>query len=443
MQQKEETFPVVISIIKNSMYFNPFTISADVHYIFMQQFWYTIKKAKDIDSYKFLLATNKCIVDADVFRKILDICPRFEGKAFTKEDFTFQIDHGKERKSRRENMPFPRFTKVIIDHFLSKHKSLPNFKYQHYHTIKDNESYEMFLKYSSGQIPPKNSKGKGSQGKKTTDTLVVDVDYKYWRCSHSRHLKCSKAKTNRFKVQSLTPEEQEAADTMQALKESKKTGRRQPGTVGSSKGTYRIPGVPDQSTVISATSSKKQVNDNEDEEMSDAEVKDSGKGNADISYVAKSDVEKTKEVKDDAKKAELRPTSSSISLLDIKIQSEVPHIYSLSVLNVPVSVISKPSLLTHIQETPSAALVTTPPPPSVSIILSVPYQTTSPILTRPITIDALTITTVVPKSDALIVVHLRVAKLEKDVSELKKIDQSTKTLATLKSRVLTIIDDYL
>ncbi|GJY90824.1 hypothetical protein Tco_0506020, partial [Tanacetum coccineum] len=34
-------------------------------------------------------------------------------------------------------MPYPRFTKVIIDYFLSKHKSLKKLKFQHFHTIKD------------------------------------------------------------------------------------------------------------------------------------------------------------------------------------------------------------------------------------------------------------------------------------------------------------------
>ncbi|GJW10983.1 hypothetical protein Tco_1576810 [Tanacetum coccineum] len=42
---------------------------------------------------------------------------------------------------------------------------------------------------------------------------------------------------------------------MQALKESKKTNRRQSGTGGSSEGTIRIPAVPDKSTVVFATSS--------------------------------------------------------------------------------------------------------------------------------------------------------------------------------------------
>ncbi|GKC42141.1 hypothetical protein Tco_1059863, partial [Tanacetum coccineum] len=49
----------------------------------MQQFWYTIKKVKDSESYEFLLANKKCMVDAEVFRKILDICPRVKGEEFT------------------------------------------------------------------------------------------------------------------------------------------------------------------------------------------------------------------------------------------------------------------------------------------------------------------------------------------------------------------------
>ncbi|GJS51597.1 hypothetical protein Tco_0624959 [Tanacetum coccineum] len=82
MPQKEETFQVVIDIIKNSTCFKAFTISADVPEIFMQQFWYTIKKASDTDSYEFLLANKKCTVNVEVFRTILDICLRIEGVDF-------------------------------------------------------------------------------------------------------------------------------------------------------------------------------------------------------------------------------------------------------------------------------------------------------------------------------------------------------------------------
>ncbi|GJV73255.1 hypothetical protein Tco_1493250, partial [Tanacetum coccineum] len=81
------------------------------------------------------------------------------------------------------------------------------------------------------------------------------------------------------------------------------------------------------------------------------------------------------------------------------------------------------------------------PPPSVSTIPPILLQTTTPILTPPITTDTPTITTVVPEFDALFVVQLRVAKLEK--VELKKIDHSAKALATLKSQVPTVVEQYL
>ncbi|GJY90311.1 hypothetical protein Tco_0505507 [Tanacetum coccineum] len=57
-------------------------------------------------------------------------------------------------------------------------------------------------------------------------------------------------------IQTLTPAEQEAADIMKALKESKKMSKRQPGTGGSNEGTGNILGVPDESTIISRASSE-------------------------------------------------------------------------------------------------------------------------------------------------------------------------------------------
>ncbi|GJR76040.1 hypothetical protein Tco_0088405 [Tanacetum coccineum] len=86
--------------------------------------------------------------------------------------------------------------------------SLSNIKYQHYHTIKDDgivsrlkfvrigEDYQEYglaipdvmlndaikqsksyqIKYSTGQIPLKKSRGKGSQGKKTVDDSQETVD---------------------------------------------------------------------------------------------------------------------------------------------------------------------------------------------------------------------------------------------------------------------------
>ncbi|GKD43076.1 hypothetical protein Tco_1267721, partial [Tanacetum coccineum] len=42
--------------------------------------------------------------------------------------------------------------------------------------IKQSESYQMFIKYSTSKIRPKKSRGKGSQRKKTVDDSQETVD---------------------------------------------------------------------------------------------------------------------------------------------------------------------------------------------------------------------------------------------------------------------------
>nr|GEX79484.1 hypothetical protein [Tanacetum cinerariifolium] len=575
MHQKEETFQVFINL------------------------WYTIKKVKDSYSYEFLLSNKKCIVAADVFRKILGICPRVKGEEFTEVQdddatLTFLIDLGCKG-------PLHKYTNILItrrrenqDVKLCHSPDSPKIREdcQEYgppipdtmlnDAIKQSKSYQMFLKHSTGQIPPKKRRGKGSQGKKTVDTLMADVDVfkesdseparkrtasrrvvkkkviisaadniipdlnvalelgkfvsltkaadeeatRQFHATHPRIVieyvpeparrrpsgialrdtsqvskKVSFDPSQKLKgVQSLTPEEQEAADTMKALKESKKTNRRQPSTRGLSERTGSIPGDDEVDWIYSDEDKKKkddidddksidlemtndketedefvqgdeQVNDDKDEEMTNTEVKESGNGDAKISDAAKAYVEKTKEVKDDAKKTKLPPTSSSLVvslgfgdrflklssdtslissvkdtiddeinlLLDINIQYEIPHIQSLSILDVPVLVIFEPSVLTLILETPLAAHATT----LLTHLPHVPHQTIAPIPTPPITTDAPTITIVVLESNALTDVQLRVSKLEKDVSELKKIDHYAEAFATLKSHVPMVVEHYI
>nr|GEX58334.1 hypothetical protein [Tanacetum cinerariifolium] len=131
------------------------------------------------------------------------------------------------------------------------------------------------------------------------------------------------------------------------------------------------------------------------------------------------------------------------SLLEVKVQSKVPHTQSPSVLSVPVSVISKPTVTTNVQESPSKAIVTTLPPPSISTTSSVPQQTTTSISTPTITTDAPITTTTVFESDALSAVQLRVAKLEIDVFDIYKIDLSVEALVAHKTQVLSVLDTYL
>ncbi|GKB96997.1 hypothetical protein Tco_0983134 [Tanacetum coccineum] len=364
VQQKEETFQVFIEVIKNTTCFKAFTITAEVRKIFMQQFWYTIKKVKDSKSYEFLLANKKCIVDAEVFRKILDICPRVKGEEFTEVQdddatLTFLIDLGYKG-------PLHKYTNMYVDHMhqswrtlaaiinkcLSRktasndklRKSRINIEYglpipdmMLKYVIKQSESYQMFLKYSTGQIPPKKSRVKARKRttsrrvvkKKITisiaDNIIPDPNVtlelgksislteateeeatkeEAARKVHATHARIvtesepepAKKKTGsrstrgvviqdtssalkpkpttlnlKLKgVQSLTPEEQEAIDIMQAIKENESTFV--PAT--SSEGTGTKPGVPNKEKVTSEEDQcdDKEVNwidSDEDEEKKD------------------------------------------------------------------------------------------------------------------------------------------------------------------------------
>ncbi|GKA90807.1 hypothetical protein Tco_0812677, partial [Tanacetum coccineum] len=74
--------------------------------------------------------------------------------------------------------------------------------------------------------------------------------------THARIKRSSDSSKKLKGIQTLTPAEQEAADIMKALKESKKISKRQPGTRGSNEGTGNILGVPDESTIVSRASSE-------------------------------------------------------------------------------------------------------------------------------------------------------------------------------------------
>ncbi|GKA88643.1 hypothetical protein Tco_0810407 [Tanacetum coccineum] len=82
MTQKEETYQVILDIIKNSACYNAFLVMANVPKIYMQQLWFIVKKIKKTTFYEFDLDDKKCKVDVDLFRKILGICPRVPNEDF-------------------------------------------------------------------------------------------------------------------------------------------------------------------------------------------------------------------------------------------------------------------------------------------------------------------------------------------------------------------------
>ncbi|GJZ33958.1 hypothetical protein Tco_0579394 [Tanacetum coccineum] len=418
--------------------------------------------------------------------------------------------------------------------------------------IKRSKSYQMFIKYSTNQIPPKKSRGKAKKKtsgkrrvkKKVTlspdDNIISDdpnaalelaksisqteaEEAEAARKVHATHARIvtesvpesakkkssgrssksvviqdtpstpkSKPATSKTKLKgapSLTPQEQEAADIMQALKESKKSSRRQLGTEGLNEGTGSKPGVPDESIVGDEQDSQFSDDDNddvekddkdgdaddecddhvsdtqdaddedvktesdedeiykynirvrneEDVEMKDAKVEESDKGEEKVTNAAKEEAEKTSEAKDDTKKSKLPPSSSSLyissgfgdqflklssdsslvsavkdsidadvsSLLDIPMQHETPQTQSPSIQKIPISVITHntqnlPPIPEFVMKLQFSTVVFSI---KVTPIFSSMQQTPTPIPTPPITTDSPTVTTVVPKSNAL-TVHL-------------------------------------
>ncbi|GJS54863.1 hypothetical protein Tco_0628225 [Tanacetum coccineum] len=191
---------------------------------------------------------------------------------------------------------------------------------------------------------------------------------------------------------------------MKALKDSKKMIRRQPGgTGGSDEGTGEIPGVLDELIFTDAE-------DDNEETKSDSEdiykYRINVRKNVDIEM---KDAEKTTDITKETTEKPL--TSSSFSM---------PSDYGNQFIN-----------LSHDEESnkqPPVLQQTTPTP------------TTIP--TPPINTEAPTITTTIPEITPFIALHLRVAKLEQDMSKVKKIDHSASILASIQSQVPLVVDKY-
>ncbi|GJT75201.1 hypothetical protein Tco_1041926 [Tanacetum coccineum] len=159
-----------------------------------------------------LLEAHGDSFDAEVFRKILGICPRVQGVDFARvpddeATLTFLLNLGyKGPLHKQPNMyvdhmhqPWRTLVAIIIKCLFGKATSNDRlrksridilwgmfYRENEYgllipktmltEAIKQSESYQMFIKYSTCQIPPKKSRGKGSQGKKTANTSKADVE---------------------------------------------------------------------------------------------------------------------------------------------------------------------------------------------------------------------------------------------------------------------------
>ncbi|GJY80892.1 hypothetical protein Tco_0493643 [Tanacetum coccineum] len=186
--QRKETYQVTLDALKLTPCYTAFLVTVEVPEVYMHQFWNTIQKNKDTDAYRFKMNKKKFRVDTKGMynKKNVDYV------ALLWEDFMYQADNKEISSARKEHMPYPRFTKIIIRHFISKDKtiSMRNMinlhiirddsllgtlkfvskmqDYQQYgalipddminQDIKDSKAYKTYYDFATGKVPPKKAR---------------------------------------------------------------------------------------------------------------------------------------------------------------------------------------------------------------------------------------------------------------------------------------------
>nr|GEW34331.1 hypothetical protein [Tanacetum cinerariifolium] len=156
--QREETYQVVLDIIKNTPCYKAFLISADVLEIYMQQFWLTIKKVKKPSFYQFDIDNKTSQIDVEIFREILNICLKVPNQVFNvPSSSSVDDDEVLDRlKFINKGDIYQVYGKPIPDTWIT-------------YEIKKYKAYKMYFKYSTGLIPLKKGRGRGAQRTKETD----------------------------------------------------------------------------------------------------------------------------------------------------------------------------------------------------------------------------------------------------------------------------------
>ncbi|GKA49061.1 hypothetical protein Tco_0742019 [Tanacetum coccineum] len=395
---REPTFQVTLDALALTPCYPAFLITADVPEVYMHQFWNCIYKHDDF--YRFKIDKKKRFkLTLEVFREILQICPRVQGRDFDPlpseedtvslsgkttgldklrlsraqiiwgmyfqknidyvellwEDFTYQIDNKEFKK--QEKMYYPRFTKVIIHHFLIQEKSISWRNRIGMHTSKDDylintlrfvsrkeasqkygvvlpecltspamkesKAYKTYLGFATGAVPPKAARKfkKASPSKKDNVPIPEDEE----PVKKGKRLKTAAKKKEKEKVDvahgkgikllsdvALTEEAQIKEVQKKSLRDFHKTHPSGSGTVAedppsvakitppvTSEGTGDIPGVPDVNNDNSSESESKSWGNDEDDSNEEHISSDEGSEEENASDKQASDSEQEEELEDD------------------------------------------------------------------------------------------------------------------------------------------------
>nr|GEZ25300.1 hypothetical protein [Tanacetum cinerariifolium] len=306
LAQKEETYQVILDIIKNTPCFNAFLISADVPEIYKQQYWFTIKRVKKSSFYEFDLDKKTCQIDVELFQEILGISLRVPNQEFTVPPFN-------------DSLLGP--SRIIL--------------WGIYHKV--NVDYAAFiwedLQYQTNNMQSKvrRRRGKGAQGSKAmvSPKKVTTVSKK----KKENKIESSDEESNEEEERLFRrkPIAKFKIDTQKPIKASKRTSRSQHQSGGSSEGAgLRPEGSTDDYTFlfndqdekiedipwVSTDDDETKDDDEEDDasidikktndERIDIDVEDQVKGVVEMNIVEKAEEENAKKVEEPKANEELK-----------------------------------------------------------------------------------------------------------------------------------------
>nr|GEX22987.1 copia protein [Tanacetum cinerariifolium] len=166
IKSKESTLQLVYDVMRLTLFFKAFLVTVDVLKNYMQEFWATATVHHH--SIRFKMDNKKHIINLESFREMLHICPRLPHQPFVEPPFEEEIlaflyflghsgvirkltdvEHKDTKKSNE--MYYPRFTKVIIYHFMSNDHSIPRRNKVNWHYVRDDHMFSMIKLVSKHQ----------------------------------------------------------------------------------------------------------------------------------------------------------------------------------------------------------------------------------------------------------------------------------------------------
>nr|GEV82673.1 hypothetical protein [Tanacetum cinerariifolium] len=145
ISSKESTLQLVYDVLHLTPFFKAFLVITDVLEIYMQEFWATATVHHHLGSrwitINILLIwslSKKCCISVQDYLGLYH--KRNVDFAYLMwEDFVYQVEHKDTKKSNE--MYYPRFTKVIIHHFMSKDPSIPRRNKVNWYYVRDDHMF--------------------------------------------------------------------------------------------------------------------------------------------------------------------------------------------------------------------------------------------------------------------------------------------------------------